>query len=50
MGFRDIAQQQGWSVSTQLALVLRFVDEQGFGPVLDTWSSQVANTENEVSG
>lgn len=45
--FRAIAEQQGWSESTQLHLVLRFVQEQGYGPVLDTWCQQVADRESE---
>lgn len=47
MDFRMIAAKQGWTQSTQLDLVLRFVGEQGFAPVLDDWAAQIADDEND---
>lgn len=44
--FEEIAERQGWSTATQLSLALRFVREQGYGPVLDGWAQDVADNEN----
>lgn len=44
------AAEAGWSVETQLALALEYINNQGDNPALDDFLARKAEEEREASG
>ena len=47
MDFDDIAEAQGWSVSSQLMVALDFIFSNNLSDALDEHAQAVANNENK---